>query len=472
MNSQVIRFDQLSEALRASLSRRAGRALDLTLYPQGAAPDKAAGCRVEVPMYGWTAGFFFWRQPNKLPGVYHMLEVRCQFPQVKNMVFPLYSVVHQTAPEDLRCCCLTSITDEGEMDASVNWLWEILLHHQEAIDLLAQDPSPLLAVQKEELKASFGNDIHAPHSEYTLKKKLGGWYLTYHRRLTGVLYGEFLKGDPTRLRQSFLKEGPQNGFEEALLAHLLDHDGPQPTILSPALIEMMTREPRYPEGIHPTQRRSPWFLFGDLVVSSLILFPLWAVVYGLLFALDSHWAHLGVQFIIGMDWTEIIFCAWVSAFACSYLVTPQLIKLRYRTSPRLEEKLREANKLTTPQAQSIFKVFVWTAVTLTTAHLYFYAHSGLAFAEKGFYDRTGTMTIQGEYIPYSQVKSLALERETVEAMGQSLSSQDYVLTLKDGTKYYLGLNFGANSETVINELAPLLKAANPDSVNDKTLREG
>jgi hypothetical protein len=133
-----------------------------------------------------------------------------------------------------------------------------------------------------------------------------------------------------------------------------------------------------------------------------------------------------------------------------------VVWLIHKHSPKLKQKMPLARKLASGTIHTVVGWIIFAVVTICTIHLFFYAHTGLAFASNGFYDRQGSFQTKGTYHPYSQVVSLNEVTSSASFLG---TYNDYVLTLKDGTTYSLSSGFGASSTTVTGYIAPMLEDA-------------
>lgn len=465
MDTKDASFRQLGQVFQRALSSCTGRELTLHTYP--GPQNTASGFRAEVPMEGWTAGFFFWHHPQGLKGIFHLLECRVRFPGVRDMVFPFYSVLHQVAPGDFRCCCLSQISTEGEMTASVQWLWSVVSSRRAEITALASDPAPLVRRQREELSQYYQEDIFSACSRVTsrpgsspgwretarkrLHMQLTNWYARFHARLTGPTYASFLTGQFRQALEGFREGGPLNEYESALAAYMTSHDTLEEQVLPQALQGMMVNHqnqvpaPKAQGASRPAVSNS--FILSNALLGALIQLPFWALFFALIYWLDCHWAGQGMAAVLGHRWEDPIFGAFLVSFSTSFLLLPEVIRRRYRNAPDKEQKLAVAEHYRAPRILWLFQSFRSAAVTLTTIYLFFSAYTGLAFTQSGFYDRSAFGSLSGVYYPYSQVECLRYDGE------------DYEIVLSTGDTLLPGEDFGISASKFQQTALPLFEAA-------------
>lgn len=469
-------FHHLGEVFRRALSFCAGT--ELALHSYSGAGNTVSGFRAEVPMGSWSAGFFFWRCPEGLKGVFHLLECRIQFPGVRDMVFPFYNVLHQVAPRDLRCCCLSQISTEEEMTASVHWLWSIVSSYQAEITTLAADPGPLAQRQRKELAEFYQEDIFAACAKVTsrhdnspdwkdaarkrLHLQLSRWYSQFHARLTGPTYANFLSGQFQQALPLFHKGPPLNEYETALAAYMTTHNSLEAQVLPEELAHMMlnhpnkapTASPQRAAASRPQSTVSTRYLLGNVLIAGLIQMPFWTLFFALLYWLDCHWAGQGMAAVLGHHWEDPILGGFLVSFSTSFLLLPEVIQRRCRKDPDKEQKLSIANHYRSPRIVKLFHSFRTAAVTLTTIYLFFSAYTGLALSQYGLYDRSAFGSTTGVYCPYSQVKCIRYA-----PYGTVLQGMDYEIVLSSGESLMVGEDFGISAAKFEEAGLPLFEAA-------------
>lgn len=473
-------FHHLGEVFCSTLSSCTGR--ELSLHTYSGSDGSPSGFRTEVPMSGWSAGFFFWRYPQGLKGVYHLLECRVQFPGVREMVFPFYNVLHQVAPRDFRCCCLSQISTEAEMADSVRWLWSVVSSREKEITELAQNPAPLVQRQREEIREYYQEDIFAACSDVIsqhgnspdwksaarkrLHLQLSGWYTQFHARLTGPVYGAFLTGRFQQALPIFHKGPLLSEYEVALAAYMTTHSVLEDQVLPEGLLSMMLNHPKTAPA--PSRSGSPsqqgtarpqlavsnGFILKNVLLAGLLQFPFWALFFILLYIMDCQWAGQGMAAVLGHHWEDPILGGFLVAFSTSFLLLPEVLQRRSRKSPDKERMLAVAEHYRAPQIVKLFQGFRMAAVTLTTIYLFFSAYTGLALSEYGLYDRSSLGDTTGVYYPYSSVECVRYR-----ASGSVLPETDYEIVLSNGETLLLGENFGISTSAFEEKGLPLFEAA-------------
>ena len=468
-------FHHLGEVFCSTLSSCSGK--ELNLHPYSGSDGSPSGFRAEVPMDGWSAGFFFWRYPQGLKGVFHLLECRVRFPGVRDMVFPFYNVLHQVAPRDFRCCCLSQISTEQEMTDSVRWLWSVVSSREQEITALAADPSPLVRRQREEISDYYQEDIFSACSDVIsqhdnspdwkaaarkrLHLQLSGWYSQFHARLTGPVYAAFLTGRFQQALPVFHKGPLLSEYEVALAAYMTTHTTLEEQVLSEGLTYMMLNHPKTApasasgnQAARPQSSVSNGFLLKNALLAGLIQMPFWSLFFYFLYLLVCRWAGQGMAVVLGHHWEDPILGGFLVSFTTSFLLLPEVLQWRSRKSSDKERMLAVAEHYRAPQIVKLFQGFRMAAVTLTTIYLFFSAYTGLALSQYGLYDRSAMGNTTGVYYPYSSVECVRYR-----AFGSVLSEKYYEIVLSNGETLVLGEDFGISASAFEKEGLPLFEAA-------------
>ncbi len=378
------------------------------------------------------------------------VEMRFMFENGKLPVeFSIYDLFNIIDKKNFRCYTFGYVIDETTMQETLRYLIDTFKTYRTRIEKLSVNLEKLQILEKdveEKVDVLLDEKVFESRDVFYMMHMLELYYTVDISRFTMDSFIYYIEGKNQKAITKYSKNKDKlTKYEKRLLEHLIENK---------ESVEVIPEKINTFAKVKKLKSASAELL--PMLLSWLVLTPIWCVVYDMVFYIALHFLSKGATYVGGADPFMIFLPSFITAIINSYFVRKIMYKLFFRKNYNKILALDEIEN--SERVEAIMSKLFQFIIALGLVFSLLSANTNIAFYEGNFNNNLEFFSLKGETISYADVNCVYKAGGIMNDFGYVVNNPTYVIVLNDGRQ--ISLYYYMEFEDIEKNIVPIFKKNN------------